>query len=238
MTPYYQDPFTTIYHDRCEIILPLLQREHFNLIIADPPYGHNMAKTYADHTPPDLELWQLIVDVLAPGGALYWWGFWYDADHILAHGRMTGLKARNRITWWHRSGRPQKGGYRQDTEDAYYFTKGAPAIFNEDAIREPYEKVSNYRVMNPLGKHPGTVWVASRIAWNSPEASGHETQKPQRLIEKMVKASSNPGSLVLDPTCGSGTTLAAAKMHGRYSIGVDCDERSCEMAARRLEKIA
>jgi DNA modification methylase len=131
---------------------------------------------------------------------------------------------------------PQRVNYRQDAEDAWFFAKGEPRTFNADTALEPYEDEANFRRYGREGKHPGTVWIASRIFHNHPENCGHETQKPLDIIGKMIRISSNPGDVVLDPMCGSGTTLKAAKELGRRAIGIDNNERYCEMSANRLSQ--
>ena len=230
MKPYYEHRGVTIYHGDCRDVLPNLAGAA--LIVADFPYGENKASW--DGERPDARVWDLMHASLLDGGALYYWGFWGHADWVLGNARRVGLSPLSKITWWYRTGRPQKFAYREDTETAWYFAKGEPRTFNASEYLEPYEQVSNHRRYGRDGKHPGTVWIASRVLHNHPEAVGHETQKPRAVIDKMVRISSRPGELVIDPTCGSGTTLIAAKESGRRAIGIEINERYCEMAAKRL----
>ena len=83
------------------------------------------------------------------------------------------------------------------------------------------------------GANPGDVWSFSHVHYCSAEREKHPTQKPEGAIERILRASSNEGDLVLDPFMGSGTTLRAAKDLGRKAIGIEIEERYCEIAARR-----
>jgi site-specific DNA-methyltransferase (adenine-specific) len=231
MQPYYEHNGITIYHGDCRDVLPHIKGD---LIVADYPYGEKQAAWDSDK--PDPVVWDLMHQALPIGGILYYWGFWGHADWVLPHARRVGFTPQTQITWWFRTGRPEKLSYREDTETAWYFSKGEPRVFNTVDDLEPYEDKSNYARYGRKGKHPGTVWIASRIFHNHPQNVGHETQKPQELIEKMIRISSNPGDVVIDPTFGSGTTLRAAKNLGRRAIGIEIEERYCEIAARRLSQ--
>ena len=72
------------------------------------------------------------------------------------------------------------------------------------------------------------------MAGSSKERTGYPTQKPLKLLDRIVRASSNPGDVVLDPFCGSGTTLVAAQSLGREWVGIDSNHDACEIAAGRL----
>lgn len=78
------------------------------------------------------------------------------------------------------------------------------------------------------------VWEVGVLAPVAKERTGYPTQKPERLLERVILASSNPGDVVLDPFCGSGTALAVAEKHGRRAIGIDSSPRAVEIARERL----
>lgn len=229
-TPYYDDGQITLYHGDCCDILPHLPP--VDLVLTDPPYGERQAD-WDDDKPP-VEVWDLMMAVLLPGAALYYWGFWGHADWVLANARRVGLTPQSHITWWFQTGRPEKKSYREDTESAWYFSHGKPKTFNYEGDLEPYGDEANYARYGREGKHPGTVWIASRIFHNHPENVGHETQKPLSLISKMIRISSNEGEIVLDPFAGSCTTAVAAKELGRSCICIEKEERYLETAVRRL----
>lgn len=234
MRPYYERGGITIYHGDCREVLPTLEAGSVDLVLTDPPYGEHQA--FWDTARPHPAVWKEFARLLVDGGRLYYWGFWGHAPYVIEQAKAVGLTPQSRIVWWFRTGRPQKWAYREDTEDAWYFSKGVPAYFDVSEDLEPYEDASNYKRYGRTGKHPGTVWLASRVLHNHPENVGHETQKPLSLITKMVRVSSAPQELILDPFMGSGTTLLAAQQLGRRAIGIEIEEKYAEIAARRLEQ--
>jgi site-specific DNA-methyltransferase (adenine-specific) len=235
--PYWQseEHGLRIYCGDCIETVPRLEAQ-FDFICADPPYGHQAVPDTWDAAKPPLALWPLMHSAMKTGGALYYWGFWQDAGWIISNAEAAGFVAQSRLIWWFATGRPQKSNYRQDTETAWYFTKGGEAaVFNAEAALEPYEDPANYRRYGREGKHPGTVWRASRIFHNHPENCGHPTQKPLEIVGRMIEVSSVEGDALLDPFAGSGTTLVAAYRLGRHATGIEISEEYCELAARRLE---
>ncbi len=207
-----------------------------DLCVEDPPYGYNIDGCPWDESKPTDTLWDELARVMIAGGALYYWGFWQDAPWVLANARRVGLTPLSEIKWWYRTGRPAATNYRQDTETCWYMSKGIPETFNAEAALEPYEDAANYARYGRAGKHPGTVWLASRVFHNHPENCGHPTQKPLAIIRKIVAVSSNPGDIVLDTHCGSGTTCVAAQELGRHFIGIERDAVYCEIARSRIDE--
>ena len=145
---------------------------------------------------------------------------------------------RNEIVWCYRgAGYPKKDfGRRHDIILRY--SNGPQYVFNLDDVREKYAEATIERFkhhignkrkqgdfgsqkLNPLGKHPDDWWQIQPIAPSSNERLGYPTQKPRALYERMIKASSNPGDLVLDPFCGCGTTIDAAHTLNRVWMGID-----------------
>lgn len=98
-------------------------------------------------------------------------------------------------------------------------------------------KLIDYRKDPPqpynTDKVPGNVWDFSRVRFKMAEYENHPTQKPEALLERIIKASSNPGDIVLDPFSGSFTTSAVATRLGRYAIGIDMNEEFFEIGIRR-----
>lgn len=233
MQPYYKDKWVTIYHGDCREILPTLEK--VDLVLTDPPYGEGQASW--DSSKPPEDIWDMLYLALVDGGVLYYHGFWGHADWVLSNGRRVGLFPYSRIVWWFKTGRPEKKSFREDTEEIWYFGKGEPKTFNVDADLEPYEDKANYKRYGRKGKHPGTIWIASRIKENYPENLGHPTQKPEEIVSKMIRISSNPDDLILDPFLGSGTTAYCAKKLNRKSIGIEIEEKYCEIAANRCRQM-
>jgi len=230
--PYYEHEGIVIYHGDCLEIMPEIEAGSVDMVLTDPPYGENQA-TWDKSKPIDIA-WDYMADKLKPGGVLYYWGFWGHADWVLINARRVGLTEQSKITWWFRTGRPEKLSYREDTENAWYFSKNEPNTFNCEADLEPYEDEANYKRYQRAGKHPGTVWIASRVFHNHPENVGHPTQKPLVIIQKMVRISSNSGDIILDPFMGSGTTGVACVNTGRRFIGIEINEGYCEIAKKRI----
>jgi adenine-specific DNA-methyltransferase len=114
-------------------------------------------------------------------------------------------------------------------------------VFNLDDIRDPEVAYPDQRRRgrlrcNPLGKNPGDVWTISRVTAGrrSAERTDHPAQMPLSLAERVIRASSNPGDLVLDPFAGSGTTLAAARNLKRVPIGFELRSDYCDVVRSRL----
>lgn len=159
---------------------------------------------------------------------------------------------RNEIIWCYRgAGYPKKDfGKRHDVLLRYSKTKDY--TFNLDAVREEYAETTKQRFkhyignkrkgtdfgeqsLNPLGKHPDDWWQIQPIAPSAKERKGYPTQKPLKLLEKIIKASSNPGDIVLDPFCGCATALVAAEALERQWIGIDISPKAEMLVKSRLE---
>ena len=158
---------------------------------------------------------------------------------------------RNEIVWCYRgAGYPKKDfGRRHDIILKY--SSGPQYIFNLDDVREEYAEATKKRFkhhignkrkqgdfgvqkLNPLGKHPDDWWQIQPIAPSAKERLGYPTQKPIALYERMIKASSNEGDLVMDPFAGCGTTIDAAHTLNRFWIGIDLTILSLDPMRRRL----
>ena len=158
---------------------------------------------------------------------------------------------RNEIIWCYRgAGYPKKDfGRRHDTILRY--SKTAKYTFNLDDVREEYAETTKERFkhyignvrksgdfglqkLNPLGKQPDDWWEIQPIAPSAKERLGYPAQKPLVLLEKIIKASSNKGDIVLDPFCGCGTTLVASHKFGRRWIGIDVSPTACKLMMKRL----
>jgi DNA modification methylase len=197
--------------------------------------------------------------VLKPTGSLYLHCDWHAShalkvmlDEVFGQDRF-----QNEIVWYYRGGgvSPRRWGRRHDV--LLFYSKGSNWIFNVDPVRTAYSTGSqerlrhtarafrkgqdgtrrvydNYRP-NPKGKHPDDVWEIPAIAPSSRERIGYPTQKPEALLERLILASSNPGDLILDPFCGSGTTLAVAERTGRRWVGFDENPDAVWLAQARLQ---
>lgn len=136
------------------------------------------------------------------------------------------------ITWHYTQGMGRKMGFSPRHEDILYFTKSREYTFNLDDIRIPQKY---YRERNNMaGANPGDVWQFSHVHYCSAEREQHPTQKPEALIERIVRASSDPEDFVLDPFVGSGTTCKVANVLGRRWIGIDINPEYIAMTQRRI----
>lgn len=218
-----------------------LPSESVDLIIADPPY--NLGKDYGNNR--DLKAWheyeRFTIDWLAgavrllkPTGSLYiFMGVRFISSLFLIIEEEFGLYFNSWITWHYTQGMGRKKGFSPRHEDILFFNRSKEFTFNLDDVRVPQKY---YRERNNMtGANPGDVWQFSHVHYCSAERETHPTQKPEALIERMIRASSNPGDLVLDPFVGSGTTCRVAKVLGRCSIGIDINPEYIEMSKRRTD---
>lgn len=220
-----------IYHMDAVNLLQMLPDESADLIVADPPYGigyktswktsnggrgRNTSASFGDD---EIQLSWLpdAYRVLKPDSALYLFTRW-DVLHIWHEAlEAAGFKVVQRILWdklhW---GAGDLSYYGSQTEDILFAVKG------EHKLR--------------WSKREGNVWRLTKLDTINFEGNfDNPTQKPQRLIERAIYRSSDPGALVIDPFVGSGTTAAAALASGRRFIACDRDEHQYQTATRRID---
>ena len=145
-----------------------------------------------------------------------------------------------------------RDGFARKHDLIFRYSKGKTATFNVDDVRIPYSQESADRLKykakafrssgtydsyekNPAGKHPEDWWVMQPIMPSSKQRVGYPTQKPIPLYERIIKASSNKGDIVLDPFAGCATTLVAAERLGRRWVGIDIWEKAHKVVRQRLE---
>ncbi len=182
--------------------------------------------------------------LLKPNGTLYVHLDYHAAhyvkvelDKLFGYGRML-----NEIIWHMNSGqrRPYAFGPRHNVILRY--SPSDTPIFNADAVREPYSPdihvpASKAHYYHPDGKVADDVWRIPIVAQNDRrERTGYPTQKPEALLERLIRASSNPGDVVADFFCGSGTALVVAARLGRRWIGCDIAPEAIRVTLARLEK--
>ena len=236
-------------------VAPLLPRASVDLIIADPPYnltkdfhGSRFSKRSADDYAAYTRDWLgLTYDLLRPGGTIY---VCCDWESSLVIGQVLGERftVRNRITWQREKGRGAKANWKNAMEDIWFATKGDGYTFDLEAVKLRRRVVAPYRVDgtpkdwtetadgNFRDTCPSNFWDDITIPfWSMPENTAHPTQKPEKLVAKMILASSAPGDIVLDPFLGSGTTSVVAKKLGRRYIGIEREAQYCVWAEQRLE---
>jgi site-specific DNA-methyltransferase (adenine-specific) len=167
-----------------------------------------------------------------------------------------GLTMRNWIVWHYTFGvHCTRKFARSHAHILYYVVDPRRFTFNADAVRVPSARQTTYadRRANPAGKLPddtwvlrpqqeercfapgGDTWYVSRVCGTFKERTGHPCQMPEAVLERIVRASSNPGDGVLDPFAGSGTTLAVARRLGRRYLGIELSAEYAERVRQRLE---
>jgi site-specific DNA-methyltransferase (adenine-specific) len=138
------------------------------------------------------------------------------------------------------------------SEDIWFCTVSDDYTFNVDAVKLRRRVIAPYTDAEGRPKdwergghgglrdtHPSNLWTDLTVPfWSMPENTDHPTQKPEKLLAKIILSSTNPGDLVLDPFLGSGTTSVVAKKLGRRYTGIERDETYCLLAEKRLELAA
>ncbi len=247
---------TTIQADLFDV-LPLMPDAFADLIIIDPPY--NLAKDFNgtkfksmsnDDYENYLRSWfGNVCDKLKPDGSLYLCGDWKSTAAMQRVIEESGLTILNRITWQREKGRGAKTNWKNGMEDIWFAVKDPKNYyFNVEAVMMKRKVIAPYRV-DGVAKdwmeteegnfritYPSNFWDDISIPfWSMPENTDHPTQKPEKLIAKLILASSQPGDVVFDPFLGSGTTSVVAKKLGRIYCGVELNELYCLFAAKRLQ---
>jgi len=230
-----------------------------DLIIADGPYAvTNMhwdkIKSIQNY---NLNIIKIFSRILKNGGSLYLFGK-HDAVDFIDY--TPYLKLNTRIVWYQPSRLAQgRNNYTDNYDVIFYFSKGKSNTFNLDDIRVPQlvelihrtrcENVPsvkngkfNKTKFNPDGKNPGNVWGdIKQLTYKSKELLDRRflntIQKPEKLMERLIKASSKPGDLVFEPFLGTGTALKVATELGRNILGCESDDYMFHLASRRLKSV-
>lgn len=242
-------------------VLPFLPRACADLIIADPPY--NLPKRYGDTRfcrqsqeayRAYTERWlALTLPLLKPRGSLYLCCDWKTSIPIAAvlsaFEADGALVIRNRITWEREKGRGARANWKNSMEDIWFCTAGSAYTFNVDAVKVRRKVVAPYRQdgvpkdwqMTAAGKFrdtcPSNFWDDISVPfWSMAENTAHPTQKSEKLLAKLLLASSNAGDMVFDPFLGSGSTSVVAAKLGRHWCGIEREKRYCAWAEYRLQR--
>lgn len=231
-----------IIHGDCIAKLKEIESGSVDLIIADPPYnlgkdyGNNSDKQdFKDYIQFSKEWIGECYRVLKNTGTIYifigfrYISYLYDILENDYHMNFVSW-----ICWHYTQGIGKTKGFSPRHDDILMFSKSTKYTFNLDDIKIPqkfYRKVNNMR-----GANPGDVWEVSHIHYCQKNRKKHPTQKPEALMERMVLASSNENDLVVDPFCGSGTTLRVCQHLNRKYIGIEINEEYVKMINERLSE--
>jgi site-specific DNA-methyltransferase (adenine-specific) len=179
---------------------------------------------------------------------VYICGDWHTSASIFEAASQR-LKVRNRITWEREKGRGARANWKNASEDIWFCTIGDRYTFNVDMVKVRRRVIAPYRNADGSPKdwvetsqgnfrdtHPSNLMTDITIPfWSMPENTDHPTQKSEKLIAKLILASTNPGNLVLDPFLGSGTSSVVAHKLGRRYVGIEIVEDYALLAEKRLQ---
>jgi DNA modification methylase len=247
----------------CISALGQLPPHSVDLAFADPPFNIGYEYDSYDDTQPHedylswTERWLAAVKrVLKPTGSFYV----AIGDEYVAEVKVRldalGLKMRNWIVWHYTFGVNCKRKFNRSHAHILYYTAHPKNFtFNADAIRVPSARQTTYgdKRANATGKLPDDTWVlrpqeddrffapesdtwyVARVCGTFKERGDHPCQMPIALLERIIRISSNPGDLVLDPFAGSGTTLAAAQNLQRDYLGIELSPNYAKKVEERLK---
>ncbi|MDR2140448.1 MAG: site-specific DNA-methyltransferase [Deltaproteobacteria bacterium] len=229
-----------IIHGDCIDIMKNMENNTIDLVVTDPPY--NLSKDYgndsddrtrADYLNFSSEWLSEATRLLKPTGTLYvFMGVRYISYIYKILECDLGLLFNSWITWNYTQGIGKTKGFSPRHDDILMFTKSSQFTFNLDDIRIPqkyYRSINNMR-----GANPGNVWEFSHVHYCQNNRQNHPTQKPEALFERMILASSNIGDVVLDPFCGSGTSMRVCQQTKRNGIGIELNYEYINIVNQRL----
>jgi len=236
-------------------VMELLPKNIIDLLIVDPPYnlsknynGNVFKKTNREEYRKFTVSWvEKAFPLLKKNASIYVCCDW-ESSMVIGEVLAEYFNIENRITWQREKGRGAKRNWKNGMEDIWFATMSSEYTFNLDAVKVRKKVVAPYRVDgkpkdweeteegNFRSTCPSNFWDDISIPyWSMPENTAHPTQKPEKLLAKIILASSNKGDLILDPFNGSGSTSVTAKKLGRHFIGIEQNEQYCVWAQKRLE---
>ncbi|MDR1787830.1 MAG: site-specific DNA-methyltransferase [Treponema sp.] len=245
----------TIFNDDVIKRIGAVPGESVDLIIADPPYC--LGKDYGNDSdklrPADYLAWSYswidaVLPTLKDSGSFYLFLTWQYSPEIFSYIKKRLLMI-NEIIWDRRV--PSMGGsvrsYSSVHDTIGFFAKTRRYYFDLDSVRIPYDpdtKKARARARFAgakwleLGCNPKDLWSVPRLHRQDAEREAHPTQKPLKIIDRMVTASCPPGGVVLDPFMGSGTTAVSCRRHGRHYVGFELNSAYCALIDERLRRAA
>lgn len=234
-----------------------LPDKFIDLLIIDPPYNLNKSFNQFNFKSRSINQYSnwfesVIVELLPKlksNSSLYVCSDWKSSTsiHLVLE---KYFKVRNRITWEREKGRGANKNWKNNSEDIWFATVSDEYTFNLDSVKLKRKVIAPYKNTDGTPKdwekseegsfrltYPSNIWNDISIPfWSMPENTDHPTQKPEKLIAKLILASSNKNDFIFDPFSGSGTTLVAAKKLGRKFSGIELDKDYSLLSQKRLEK--
>lgn len=236
-------------------VINFFPEKFVDLLFIDPPYNLNKKFSETNFRKKSLSEYEVWLDswfvkllpLLKSDASVYFCSDWQTSIAVF-NVLNKYLKVRNRITWEREKGRGSTKNWKNCHEDIWFCTVSDNYYFNADAVKlkrkvlAPYrdqkfnpkdwksEKQGNYRLT-----HPSNIWTDLTIPfWSMPENTEHPTQKPEKLLAKVILASSKEGDFIFDPFCGVGTSLVVAKKLNRKYCGVEIEQKYALLAMKRL----
>jgi site-specific DNA-methyltransferase (adenine-specific) len=236
-------------------VFDLLPEGFVDLLILDPPY--NLTKTFTSKTFRKRSIAEYaewfenllckLLPTLKQTASVYVCSEWYSSTAVhLVLDKL--LKVRNRITWEREKGRGSRKNWKNASEDIWFATVSDDYIFNIDNLKLKRRVLAPYTDGNGVPKdwhktrsgqfrltHPSNLWNDITVPfWSMPENTDHPTQKPEKLLAKLILAGTKHGDLVFDPFMGVGSSIVTAKKLGRIFLGIEIETQYCLLAAKRL----
>ena len=239
-------------------VLPLLPEGFADLLIVDPPYnlskdfhGSRFARMDDESYEAYTRRWlDLALPLLKPDASVYVCCDWRSSP-VIGRALSDTLIVRNRITWQREKGRGAKKNWKNAMEDIWFATASENYYFDADAVRQRRRVIAPYREDGQpkdweetadgrfRDTAPSNFWDDISVPyWSMPENTAHPTQKPEKLLAKLILASCPKGGTVLDPFLGSGSSAVTAKKLGRHLVGIEQNPRYCVWCEKRLELAA
>jgi site-specific DNA-methyltransferase (adenine-specific) len=243
-----------VIHQDLSEALPYFPDAFVDLLFLDPPY--NQYKTFADAKframsndvyAEWIDSWlSPMVRLLKPTASIYFCANWQSSQSVQ---RILGkhFVIRNRITWEREKGRGAQANWKNASEDIWFCTMSDDYYFDTEAVKLKRRVVAPY-TSNGVPKdwseteagnfrltHASNLWTDLTVPfWSMTENTDHPTQKPEKLLAKVLLASSRLDDVIFDPFLGSGTSAAVAKKLGRKFVGIEIDEEFCLLALKRI----
>ena len=233
--------------------------DHFvDLVFVDPPYNLNKQfnnSRFKEMANEEYEKWldswvSKIPRLLKPNASIYICGDWKSSAAIYNVAKKY-FQIQNRITFEREKGRGAKSNWKNASEDIWFCTNSENYYFNVEDVKmkkkvlAPYKdakgnpkdwqntKEGNFRLT-----YPSNLWTDISIPfWSMSENTDHPTQKPEKLVAKIILASSKKGDVVFDPFLGSGTTSVVSKKLDRQFIGIELDKTFACISEKRLSQV-
>ena len=244
MTPYYQTELGKLYHGDCLEIMPNL--EPVDLVLTDPPYGITS------------QIWDIEPDWIKLGAEFARLSPMVMAFNMqptfssMVLGFSKSISFKDEIVWIYRdggAGNTKGTGLKNCHQNIGWFSNDKDFLINVDSVRIPYQQNerNKYPVKrgkkiwkeNPLGAYPTNIMEYPKhkeLKGGKTQFHQHYTIKPLKLIENIIQGFSKETMIVLDAYLGSGTTAIACERLNRRWIGIEIEEKYCEISAKRIEK--